>query len=262
MKLSVIIPMYNEKAIAADCAKALIKKLDSDSLAHSYSYEIIFSDDGSTDGCGDTVRSYAAKNPPTNGSVSVITSEKNEGKGSAVRHGMLCADGDYILFTDCDLAYGVDIIPEMFRCAVEVSERDSRSAVVIGSRAISKDGYAGYTFLRKAASKIFKRLLCLTAGFSHSDSQSGLKIFRRDAAHDIFSNCVVNGWSFDFEALMIAEKLGYGIREYPVKIINHRSSKINLLSDTLKMLSDVRQIKKRVSSLEITPHKNHDSLSS
>ena len=53
MKLSVIIPMYNEKAIAADCAASLVKELEADSLANSYEYEIVFSDDGSTDGCGD-----------------------------------------------------------------------------------------------------------------------------------------------------------------------------------------------------------------
>lgn len=249
MKLSVIIPMYNEKAIAADCAKALVKQLDSDSLAHSYKYEVIFSDDGSSDGCGDTVREYISKNPPTNGEVRVITSPQNEGKGGAVRRGMLAADGDYILFTDCDLAYGTEIIPEIFRAEVEVSEKDEHCAVMIGSRAIHKDGYAGYTFIRKLASKTFKKLLCVAAGFSHSDSQSGLKIFRSDAAKAVFSLCTVNGWAFDFEALLISEKLGYTIREFPVKVINHRESKINLMKDTFKMMSDVKEIKNRVDSM-------------
>ena len=72
MKLSVIIPMYNEKAIAADCAASLVKELEADSLANSYEYEIVFSDDGSTDGCGDCVREYVRANPPMNGVVRVI----------------------------------------------------------------------------------------------------------------------------------------------------------------------------------------------
>ena len=78
MKLSVIIPMYNEKAIAADCAASLVKELEADSLANSYEYEIVFSDDGSTDGCGDCVREYVRANPPMNGVVRVITSPENE----------------------------------------------------------------------------------------------------------------------------------------------------------------------------------------
>ena len=148
--------MYNEKAIAADCAASLVKELEADSLANSYEYEIVFSDDGSTDGCGDCVREYVRANPPMNGVVRVITSPENEGKGGAVRRGMLAAEGDYIMFTDCDLAYGTEIIPQMFRAAVEVSEKDDKCAVMIGSRAIHKDGYAGYTFIRKLASKVFK----------------------------------------------------------------------------------------------------------
>ncbi len=249
MKLSVIIPMYNEKAIAADCASSLVKELEADSVANSYKYEIIFSDDGSTDGCGDCVREYIRNASLIGGTVDVITSPQNEGKGGAVRRGMLAASGDFIMFTDCDLAYGTEIIPQMFRTAIEVSEKDDRCAVMIGSRAIHKDGYAGYTFIRKLASKTFKKMLCLAAGFKHSDSQSGIKIFRNDAAKAVFGLCTVNGWAFDFEALMIAEKLGFIIREYPVKVINHRESKINLMRDTFKMMKDVKEIKQRVDKM-------------
>lgn len=251
MKLSIIIPMYNEKAIAASCAASLTKRLEEDAMAQSYQYEIIFSDDGSSDGCGDAVREFAASHPQVCGEVKVITSPENEGKGGAVRRGMLSASGDFILFTDCDLAYGVDAVVEMFRAESEVYEKDCSCCVMIGSRAIHKDGYSGYTFMRRLASRTFVKLLSKTAGFSHSDSQSGIKIFRREAAREIFSLCTVNGWAFDFEALLIAEKLGYSIREFPVCVINHRESKIRLFSDTIKMISDVKKIKKRVETLDL-----------
>lgn len=250
MKLSVIIPMYNEKAIAAGCAASLTKRLEADAMAESYEYEIIFSDDGSSDGCGDAVREFAASQALEFGEVRVITSPENEGKGGAVRRGMLAAEGEFVLFTDCDLAYGAESVVDMFRAESEVYEKDSSSAVMIGSRAVHKDGYSGYTFMRRLASKAFILLLSRSAGFSHSDSQSGIKIFRREAAREIFSLCTVNGWAFDFEVLMIAEKLGYSIREFPVRVINHRESKIHLVSDTLKMVSDVRKIKKRVDGLD------------
>ena len=94
-------------------------------------------------------------------------------------------------------------------------------------------------------------MISLTAGFRHSDSQSGMKMFHGDTARKIFSYAAVNGWAFDFEVLMIAQKMGKTVREYPVKIINHRESKINLLSDSLKMMKDILRIKKRVKNLEI-----------
>ncbi len=243
MILSVIIPMYNEKEAAPECVKVLSSSIEADACLNSYDYEIIFSDDGSADGCGDIVRGIAAELNPglKHGSVRVITSPQNEGKGGAVRRGMLDSTGDYALFTDCDLAYGTDVICGMLEKIISTG-----ADVLIGSRAAHPDGYAGYTFMRKIASKAFLRLLALSAGFDHSDSQCGIKMFSRKAADGIFSRGKVNGWAFDFETLMIAEKLGFTIDEYPVKVINHRESKIHLVRDSLKMLSDLRRIKKRI----------------
>ena len=236
--------MYNEKAIAKDCAAVLFERLESDAAACSYDYEIIFSDDGSGDGCGDIVRDFAASHSAQS-KIRVIASSQNEGKGSAVRRGMLESRGDYALFTDCDLAYGCDVIVDMLHAAEK-----QKCDLLIGSRAIHSEGYSGYTFARKMASKAFIKLLALSAGFDHSDSQCGIKLFSQGAAGEIFSRCTVNGWAFDFEALLIAEKLGFTIEEYPVRVINHRESKIHLLSDSLKMMSDVRKIKKRVSQMK------------
>ncbi|MBE6541898.1 MAG: glycosyltransferase [Ruminococcaceae bacterium] len=246
MIYSVVIPMYNEKAIAESCVSELSDKLEEAALAFSFEYEIIVSDDGSTDGSGDIVRDYAAKNPLDHGKIRVITADRNRGKGSAVRLGMLEAAGDYILFTDSDLAYGVDSCVDMLR---QIS--DTKGDVLIGSRARHKEGYAGYTFIRKLASKVYMSLLAVSAGFSYSDSQCGIKVFKKSAAHKVFSMCEVDGWAFDFEALLIAEKAGFKIEEYPVKIINHRESKIRLVRDSLKMMRDISHIKKRISKLSI-----------
>lgn len=243
--LSVIIPMYNEKAIISSTVRSLTDALEK-TTASSYEYEIILSDDGSTDGCGETARETIDKLSLSHGSVRVIRAEKNAGKGAAVRMGMLAAKGDILLFTDSDLAYGCDVIVKMAD-----SLASSDADILIGSRAIHPDGYAGYTFSRKLASKTFVKMLALTAGFSHSDSQCGIKAFRRDAAHAVFEKCEVNGWAFDFEVLLVAEKLGCRISEYPVTVINHRESKVNLMKDALRMLGDVRKIKKRVKHLPV-----------
>jgi len=241
--LSVIIPMYNEKTVIASSIRTLTQVLEE--KAASSGYEIIISDDGSTDGCGDVARECARSLDLRHGTVRVITAEKNAGKGAAVRMGMAAAEGDILLFTDSDLAYGCDCIVSMAN-ALE----NSGSDILIGSRAIHPEGYAGYTFLRKLASRMFLKLLALGAGFSHTDSQCGIKAFRKDAAKRIFANCTVNGWAFDFEVLMIASKMGYSVAEYPVTVINHRESKINLVRDAVRMMKDVRRIRKRINGMK------------
>lgn len=237
MKMSLCIPMYNENSIIADTARTLsayMEKTFDD-------YEIIFSNDGSTDGCDKTVE---ALNLPH---VRVVGYPVNQGKGCAVRTAMLAAEGDFIMFTDADLAYGTDVIKRVYDTFVENPGTD----MIIGSRNLSKDGYEGYTFIRKVASKIYIKVLCFIGGFRLSDSQCGCKAFTKDTVQKIFPRCEVNGFAFDFEAILWATKLGLKIKEIPVKVINHRESKVHVVSDTFKMLKDLSKMKKRIRRIEI-----------
>ncbi len=232
MKISVCIPMYNESSIIEKTAHALSAYMAS----HFEDYEILFSNDGSLDDSAQLVEALALPN------VRVTGYEKNRGKGAAVRTAMLEADGDIVMFTDADLAYGTDVIGQVAQCFAEAPESD----LVIGSRNLHADGYEGYTPLRRIASKIYIKVLCMVGGFRLSDSQCGCKAFRKDAAQAIFSRCTVDGFAFDFEALMWAEQKGFRVKEMPVKIINHRESKIRLLRDTAKMLKDLSRIRRNV----------------
>ncbi|MBQ3507559.1 MAG: glycosyltransferase, partial [Clostridia bacterium] len=165
----------------------------------------------------------------------------------AVRTALLAADGDIIMFTDADLAYGTDVIKQVYDEFAAHPDAD----MVIGSRNIHKDGYEGYTFIRKLMSKVYIKVLCLVGGFKLSDSQCGCKAFTKQTVLEIFPRCEVNGFAFDFEAILWATKLGKKIVETPVKIINHRESKVNIVKDTFKMLKDLRKMKKRIKKIEI-----------
>lgn len=237
MKFSLCIPMYNENAIIADTARTLSQYMEE----NFDDYEILFSSDGSTDGCDETVRALGLPN------VRVVGYEKNRGKGCAVRTAMLEAAGDVVMFTDADLAYGTDVILQV----KETFDENPDAQLVIGSRNIHKDGYEGYTFLRKIMSKLYIKVLCVAGGFKLSDSQCGCKAFRREAARTIFSRCEVDGFAFDFEAILWAVKRGYRIAEMPVKVVNHRESKVRVIRDTFRMLRDLRKMKNRIKKAEL-----------
>lgn len=227
--------MYNEESIAEES----MRELSSYMSANFSDWEIVVSNDGSRDR---TKEIMTALSQEIDG-LRFVSYDDNRGKGSAIREGILATKGDTVIYTDCDLAYGTEII----KTIAEKLEADG-SDIVIGSRNISNDGYAGYTFLRKLASKTYIKVICMAAGFSHSDSQCGIKCFKGDAARRIFSTCKINSFAFDLEALMTAEAMGYKVTEQAVKIINHResTSKVHLVKDTMKMLRDIRQIKKRL----------------
>ena len=234
MTLSVVIPMYNEASIVADTIRTLDGAMQA--RLSPEEYELIFVSDGSTDDRVSIARGMAGEHP----AIRVIEYMPNRGKGCAVRTGMLAAKGDFVLFTDCDLAYGTDVIVEAV-----LHYRDGVDAV-IGSRRLTGDGYEGYTFLRKMASSVYFTVLKIVGGFRLSDSQCGFKSFRGDLARKIFSKCETNGFAFDFEVLLLADKCRAHIEEMPVTIINHRASTVHVVRDSIRMLRDLLRIKKRV----------------
>lgn len=233
--LSLIIPMYNEEKILPETLKTL-----NEYMQNAFDiYEVVFVDDGSTDSSRAMVENCGYPN------IRAVGYDKNRGKGGAVRYGMLEAKGDIRLFTDCDLAYGTEIIRTLYdKFTAEKCD------VMIGSRNLSEDGYAGYTFLRRLASKAYIKVLCIIGGFKLTDSQCGFKAFSAKAAEEIFSKCVTDSFAFDFEAIMFASRMGFKTIEIPVKIINHRESesKVSMLGDSLHMLRDVLKIKKHIKS--------------
>ena len=207
---------------------------------NNINYEAIFVNDGSTDNTLKIANESADEN------IKIVSYEKNKGKGGAVRTGMLASAGDIVFFTDCDLAYGLDVIKQGY----DMFGANPQAGIIIGSRRLHKEGFASYNFLRKVMSHVFFIVLKVYGGIKQSDSQSGIKGFRKEAVKKIFNLCETDGWSFDFEILLIADKLGLKIAEMPVKIVNHRESKIRALADSIKMLKEISIIKKRVKNIK------------
>lgn len=241
MKISVCIPMYNEHAICVATARTLCRAMTVYCMRQGYDWEIIFCDDGSTDGSFELLKNAVQNEGMSR--VRCIGYKENRGKGAAVRTAILASHGDVVLYTDCDLAYGTDIIELGAEKVLE------GNPLVLGSRNLDSNGYAGYTMLRRMASKLYIKVIAVCAGFRLTDSQCGFKCFDGDTARKIFSLCTIDGFAFDLEAIKVAQKLEIPLTEIPVHIINHRDSKINIVRDAVHMLGDIRKIKKRIRRL-------------
>lgn len=230
MDVSLVIPAYNEGAIIPDTIRTASAGLAG--LAEEY--EVLIVDDGSTDSTAQLVRSCGDPH------VRLESYTPNRGKGCAVRTGMLAARGELVLCTDADLAYGVDVFAPLLERL-----RTGQADLVIGSRRLGGTGYQNYPPLRIAASKCFGLLSRTISGLPY-DTQCGIKGYRRQAAQTIFSRCATDGFSFDFEVLMRADRLGLRVEQLPVSVINFRASKVNLVKDSLRMFGDVFRIRRAV----------------
>ena len=233
MKISLCIPMYNEEKILPSTLQEISSYMKK---TFHEDYEILYINDGSKDRSEEIAREFCEKDSHTR----VISYGENRGKGYAVRQGVLASLGNVVIFTDCDLAYGTDVILEMY----EIFEKNPEKTVVVGSRRKHPEGYEGYTKLRKFVSLCYVKLLSVVGGVKLSDFQCGCKGFRGDIGKQIFSQCIIDRFAFDLEALLYAQDLGASFYEMPVKIINHRESSIHIVRDSIRMLKDIRRMKK------------------
>ena len=214
MRLSVIIPAYNEEKRINNTLKEIDKYLSS----QDYDSEIIVVSDGSRDRTVDVVRE-AMK---TIKNLKLIDNEQNRGKGFVTRQGMLQAAGEFRLFTDADNSTTIDHIEKFWPYFEEGYD------VVVGSRAI-KGAILDppQTWFRRQTGRAFRLLTNIFTGlWDIKDTQCGFKCFTKKAVEDIFPRCRIDRFSFDVEMLVIAKLLGYKVKEVPIRWVNDPHSKV------------------------------------
>jgi len=230
VKISLIIPAFNEEAIIRKTIETVLSYLE----LNFSEYELVIADDGSTDDTKSIAESTG------NPHLVCVSHTPNKGKGCAVREGIMAADGDVLIYTDADLAYGIDAVGEL----AQKIESDGTD-LAIGSRKLHPQGYRDYPPIRLIASRLFSFLTGRLAGFNY-DTQCGLKAFSSKAAKDIFSRCETDGFAFDFEVMMYAMGLSYTVAQIPVMVKNHRESKVRVFRDSIIMFWDIVSIRKTV----------------
>jgi len=196
MKISVVIPVFNE-------SKNIVETISTiNSFFKAEDLEIIIVDDGSKDNSVELINGCGFKN------VQLIKLGVNQGKGKAVKTGMLAAKGELILLTDADLS--VPII-EFLKLKQFLSPE---TPIVIGSRGLNESN-VNNSFVKVVLGKFGNLLIQILVPGIH-DSQCGFKLFLNKPAKILFSRQKLNGFGFDFEILFLARKLNLGIKELPI----------------------------------------------
>lgn len=240
--LSIIVPAYNEEARLGPTLRDYVAYCRSGGR----SVELIVVDDGSLDRTSMVVGTVAAESPE----VRLIRLAENRGKGHAVRSGVVNAQGRFVLFADAD---GATPLSEIERLE---SAMAAGADVAIGSRALAHTGVRVRARLhRRVIGRVFHGLVELLTVPGVKDTQCGFKLFRGPVAHDLFSRMRIQGFSFDVELLMMAQRRGYRIAEIPVNWTHQPGSKVNLVTDSARMLRDLFVIRGRYMSGQYnSPH--------
>jgi dolichyl-phosphate beta-glucosyltransferase len=219
-----VIPAFNEAARLPSTLERILNRL----RARADTFEVIVVDDGSSDGTGDVVRQR--RDPE----VRLLRLAGNQGKGAAVRRGVLESRGVRILVSDADLSTPFDELDRLGEAL------DAGADIACGSR-----GLPGSTILmsqpiyRRQMGNTFNLVLRLLGLTRLRDTQCGFKLFRGPAARDVVARCTLRGFAFDVECLYLAHRLGYTVREVPVAWAHVPESRVHAIKDSARMLRDV-----------------------
>jgi uncharacterized protein (TIRG00374 family) len=229
-ELSVVVPAYDEQR---RLPRTLLETLRW-CARERVEAEIVVVDDGSRDETLALARLFEEQDRRIR-----VLACPHAGKGAAVRMGMLNARGRQVLFMDADGATPLDQIPKL-RAALEAGHD-----VAIGSRVLQRPGEAVLetSAHRRVMGRTFAFLVNLVAVPGIADTQCGFKMFRQEVVRPVFGRQRMHGFAFDVEVLYLSSRLGLRVAEIPVNWVEQGGSKVNLVTDSIRMLRDVLRVR-------------------
>jgi dolichyl-phosphate beta-glucosyltransferase len=235
--LSIVIPAYHEARRLPRTLEALAEF----GVGLGFPFEVWIVVERGRDETLEIAAAFAARQAHFH----VIDNPVQRGKGCAVRTGMLRARGEVIFYMDADLSVPlreVTAFLEHLRAHPEID-------VLIGNRQHAGSRITrAQSWLRRTMGQTFNRILQSVALAPARDTQCGFKAFRRAAAQAIFSRQRLDGFAFDVEVLLLAERLGYKIADLPVEWINSPESRVRIVRDSLQMLRDAVRVRRLVNA--------------
>lgn len=230
-EVSIVIPAYNESERMVAPLSEILDFADR-------GIEIIVVDDGSSDDTAEIARdTLAAKKDVAS---QVIRYEKNRGKGFAVKTGLQAAKADIALFTDADLSTPIEEMSKLID-PIRRGEYD----VTFGSRAIDRSLIGTHQpWRREQGGKVMNLIIRTMSGLEFYDTQCGFKAFSMPKFRPLLELMTIDRFGFDVEFLFVAELHGLRLAEIPVRWNDVAGSKVSVLRDTRRMISELAQIRR------------------
>ncbi|MDX2162731.1 MAG: glycosyltransferase family 2 protein [bacterium] len=225
--LSIVIPAHNEEHRLPPS----LAKIDAFLKTQPFESEVVIVENGSADRTTEVAQAFARDHAYVR-----VMSVTTRGKGLAVKAGMLAARGDYRFICDTDLSMPIEEIvkflpPHSDGYDISIGTREGKAA-----RRIGEPEY------RHIMGRLNNLIIKLTAVRGFEDTQCGFKMFNARAAQDLFDVQQMTGIGFDIEILFIAKRRGYTIREVPITWYFDPDSRMRLVQDSLKLLTEIWQI--------------------
>lgn len=233
MRLSIIIPCYNEEKRIEESVDKITKYMRSKKL----DVELIFVNDGSTDKTQHILNKLNRKlTKEYNIYNTIISLKNNTGKGYAIRRGIKEAKGDLILLCDADLSTPITEFKKLEKF------KDSYD-IIIGSRK-QKDSYVikPQSFLRTFLGKSYSKMSNILLNIRVNDFTCGFKLLKNTQAKEIVKRMKINRWTYDSEILKIAVIHKYPIKEVGIVWENDKASKVKLTRDLVFSFIDLVRI--------------------
>jgi len=229
MLISIVLPVHNE-------AKRIVNTIQKiKQVMKGRQFEIIISEDGSTDGSNRIISEITKKDKK----IISLHSDRKLGKGKALKRGFLKARGSIICFMDLDLSTDIHHLSDLI-------EQSNKYDIVIGSRYI-RGSMASRVFKRDLLSQGYNLIVRILFNSKIHDHQCGFKAFKREVILDLIKDSRADKWFIDTEILVIAQNKGYIIKEIPIKWREDlEATKVKLVRDTLAFLEDIVNLRLRL----------------
>lgn len=235
-RISIILPVFNEKPRIYEMVRATSRVM----VEFGSVYEIILVDDGSNDGTAAEITRAVADFD----NVVRVDLPENRGKGNALRRGFYASSGGLVCFLDADL----DLHPSQVRRLAETMDR-SGADMVIGSKR-HPDSRLDYPLHRRLFSTAYYFMIHLLVSLPVKDTQTGIKLFRREVLADIFPRLICKQYALDMELLAVAHRMGFSVAEAPVELtFQGKFGRIkwsdirNIMVDTMAIFFRLRLLK-------------------
>lgn len=223
MDLSIVIPAYNEALRLGPTLQRVVEYLRPQGLR----YEVLVVDDGSTDATSEVARKFSALD------VRLLRQDVNRGKGAVVRVGVLASQGREVLLLDADLSTPIE---ELEKLRPHLAE----APVVLGSRAVAGSDIGQHQpFYREMMGRTFNLIIRILGVRGLRDTQCGFKLLAGDVARQLFGELQIERFAYDVELVWLARKHGHRVVEVGVRWADSSSSRVDPVSDSLRMLWDV-----------------------